>query len=325
MDPLVRLMDAPRARSAFTLRLVMSPPWSIDIREGAALDLIVVTSGTLCLDIGTERVEAGPGDVLLVRGPEPYVASDHPGRAPTITIEPGQRCVSQDGEELHQSMCHGVGTWGNDAEGTHTAIIGSYGDTGEVGRLALAALPRLALLTAGSVDPAVVHLLTREITTARVAQSSLNDRLLDCVLVMAVRAWLETHPNAAPNWLSARHDPVIAHALDLIHERPVEPWTLDTLARECAVSRATLAARFQRSVGTPPMTYLRTWRLTLACDLLVAEPDLGLESVASRVGYGSAFAFSTAFKNHRGVSPSRYRRTREVHAVSRVGSPSTPA
>lgn len=73
------------------------------------------------------------------------------------------------------------------------------------------------------------------------------------------------------------------------------------------------------------MTYLRTWRLTLACDLLVTEPDLGLESVASRVGYGSAFAFSTAFKNHRGVSPSRYRRTRQAHAVPRVGSSPTPA
>lgn len=321
MDPLAHLMDAPRARSAFTLRLVMSPPWSIDIRAGAALDLIVVTSEVLWVDTGAERVEAGPGDVVLVRGPEPYVVSDHPGRASSITIEPGQRCVSDDGGELHLSMDHGVGTWGNDSDGAHTAIIGSYQDTGEVGRLALAALPRLSLLPAGSVDPAVVALLTREITTDRVAQSTLNDRLLDCVLVMAVRAWLESNPDAAPNWLSARHDPVVAHALDLVHERPADRWTLESLAGECAVSRATLAARFSRAVGTPTMSYLRTWRLTLACDLLVTEPNLGLESVASRVGYGSAFAFSAAFKTYRGLSPSEYRRGEDARTPFGASSP----
>lgn len=320
MDPLAHLFDSPRARSAFTLRLVMGPPWSIDVRAGAALDLIVVTSGTLWLDTGDERVEAAPGDVLLVRGPEPYVVSDRPERAPTITIEPGQRCVADDGTELHLSLCHGVGTWGNDSDGEHGAIIGSYEDTGEVGRLALAALPRLAVLPAGSVDPMVVSLLTREITTARVAQSALNDRLLDCLLVMAVRAWLESHPDTAPNWLSGRRDTVAARALDLLHERPARPWTLDTLAGECAVSRATLADRFVRAVGDPPMSYLRTWRLSLACDLLVAEPDLGLEALAARVGYGSGFAFSAAFKKHVGTSPSAYRRSKTSGART-VGAP----
>ncbi|MGW5879150.1 cupin domain-containing protein [Nocardiopsis terrae] len=310
MDPLVRLLDGPRARGAFTLRTVMSPPWSIDVRAGAALDMLVAASGSLWLTTGVETVEAGPGDVVLVHGPEPYVLSDRPGRTPTITIEPGQRCVSEDGRELHVSMCHGVGTWGNDPDGTDSAIIGSYGDTGEVGRLALAALPPLAVLRAGAVDPALVTLLTREVTSERVAQSSLNDRLLDCLLVMAVRAWLESHPDTAPNWLSARNDPVVARALDLVHEHPDRPWTLESLARECAVSRATLAARFQPAVGSPPMTYLRTWRLTLACDLLVDEPALGLERLAARVGYGSAFAFSTAFKKHAGTSPSGYRSTR---------------
>ncbi len=269
-----------------------------------------LTSGTLLLDTGAERVEAAPGDVLLIRGPEPYVVSDRPGRVPTITIEPGQRCVADDGAELHLAMSHGVGTWGNDSDGEHGAILGSYEDPGEVGRLALAALPRLAVLPTGSVDPMVVSLLTREITTARVAQSALNDRLLDCLLVMAVRAWSESHPNAAPNWLSGRRDTVAARALDLLHEHPARPWTLTTLAGECAVSRATLADRFSRAVGDPPMSYLRTWRLTLACDLLVAEPHLGLEALAARVGYGSGFAFSAAFKKHVGTSPSGYRRSK---------------
>ena len=309
MDPLVHLIDGPRARSAFTLRVVMSGAWGVHIRDGAALAVVVVTDGRVWLRReGAEPVLTGPGDVLLVRGPEPYVVSGGPDTAPTTVVHADQRCVGLDGEEVRLTMSHGVGTWGNDPEGTDRMIIGAYADTGEIGRLALSALPPLAVLPAGSVDASVVALLTREITTARVAQSALNDRLLDCLLVMAVRSWLEAHPDSAPSWLSARHDPVAARALDLVHERPHHPWTLDSLARECAVSRATLAARFQRAVGSPPMTYLRTWRLTLACDLLLAEPGLGLEPLAARVGYGSAFAFSAAFKKHLGTSPSAYRR-----------------
>lgn len=80
MDPLGHLFDSPRARSAFTLCLVMGPPWSIDVRAGAALDLIVVTSGTLWLDTGDERFEAAPGDVLLVRGPNRTWSPTVPGR-----------------------------------------------------------------------------------------------------------------------------------------------------------------------------------------------------------------------------------------------------
>lgn len=311
MDPLVHLIDGPRARSAFTLRVVMSAPWGVDVRDGSALTVVVITGGRVWLRReGIDPVRTGPGDVLLIRGAQPYVISDRPDSAPGIIVHPGNRCMSLDGRQVHQSMSHGVNTWGNDPEGTDTMILGSYEETGEIGRLALAALPPVALLPAGSVDASVVSLLTREITTARVAQSALNDRLLDSLLIMAVRAWLESHPGTAPNWLSARHDPVVARALDLVHEHPSRPWTLDSLAGECAVSRATLAARFQRAAGSPPMAYLRTWRLTLACDLLLAEPGLGLEALATRVGYGSAFSFSAAFKNHTGTSPSEYRRTR---------------
>jgi AraC-like DNA-binding protein len=311
MDPLVHLIDGPRARSAFTLRVVMSGPWGIDIRDGAALSVVVVTGGQIWLRReGIEPVRTGPGDVLLIRGTDPYVVSDRPASVPGTVVYPGNRCMSLDGREVHLTMNHGVGTWGNDPAGTDTMIIGSYEGSGEIGRLALAALPPVALLPADSVDASVVSLLTREITTARVAQSALNDRLLDSLLIMAVRAWVESHPGTAPNWLSARHDPVVARALDLVHEDPARPWTLDSLAEECAISRATLAVRFQRAVGSPPMSYLRTWRLTLACDLLCAEPELGLASLAARVGYGSGFAFSTAFKNHTGISPSQYRKTR---------------
>ncbi len=54
------------------------------------------------------------------------------------------------------------------------------------------------------------------------------------------------------------------------------------------------------------MSFLTGWRIALAADLL-REPGATVGSVAPQVGYGSAFALSTAFKRLRGVSPREYR------------------
>ncbi|MHA6799736.1 helix-turn-helix domain-containing protein [Bounagaea algeriensis] len=59
-------------------------------------------------------------------------------------------------------------------------------------------------------------------------------------------------------------------------------------------------------VGTPPITYLTEWRIDLAADLFL-ESDATIESVAHQIGFGSAFALSTAFKRARGISPQQHR------------------
>ncbi|NEE50409.1 helix-turn-helix transcriptional regulator, partial [Streptomyces sp. SID8455] len=63
---------------------------------------------------------------------------------------------------------------------------------------------------------------------------------------------------------------------------------------------------FTELVGEPPMAYLTGWRLALAADLL-RESDATVEAVGRKVGYSAPFAFSTAFKRVRGVSPQEYR------------------
>lgn len=75
-------------------------------------------------------------------------------------------------------------------------------------------------------------------------------------------------------------------------------------AGQVGVSRAALARRFTEQVGEPPMAFLTGWRLALATDLLL-EPDVTVGAVARKVGYGSPFTFSTAFKRHYGRSPQR--------------------
>ena len=78
------------------------------------------------------------------------------------------------------------------------------------------------------------------------------------------------------------------------------------LAAEVGVSRATLSRRFSDLVGRPPMAHLTEWRISLAADLL-ADPDLTVDAVAGRVGYGTGFALSEAFLRVRGRRPSEFR------------------
>jgi AraC-like DNA-binding protein len=111
---------------------------------------------------------------------------------------------------------------------------------------------------------------------------------------------------AAPGWYRAYGDPVVGHALRLLHHSPAHPWTVAELAAATGMSRAALARRFDELVGEPPMTFLTGWRIAIAADLL-REPGATLGSVADQVGYSGPFALSTAFKRVRGISPQQYR------------------
>ncbi|MEV4291312.1 AraC family transcriptional regulator [Nonomuraea bangladeshensis] len=302
MDQLAALLDGPRARGAFLLRCVLDPPWSILVRDEAPLSVTALVRGEAwVLPDGGEPVRLGPGEVAINRGPEPYVVADRPGTPPQIVIHPGQRCTTLDGSTLHQAMDLGVRTWGNAADGGTVMLTGTYTMEGEVSRRLLEALPPLVVRPGGPV----IGLLGAEIDKDEPGQEAVLDRLLDLLLIAVLRAHFAAHE--APAWYRAMGDPVVGKALRMLHHNPAHPWTVAALAAEVGVSRAALARRFTDLVGEPPMAFLTGWRLALAADLL-REPDSTIGAVARKVGYGSPFALSAAFKRVRGVSPQEYRR-----------------
>lgn len=69
-----------------------------------------------------------------------------------------------------------------------------------------------------------------------------------------------------------------------------------------AARRSSFTACFARVVGTPPLNYLRQWRLVVAKDLLAREAKTVTET-ALAVGDESASGFSTAFRRETGRPP----------------------
>jgi AraC-like DNA-binding protein len=301
------LLDGPRARGAFALRVMMNPPWSVRVEDRAPLSLVSVVSGHAWVirdDDVPVRLDAG--SVAVMRGPDPYSFADDPATPAQVVIHPGQHCTTPDGQDLALAMGLGVRSWGNSPAGSTSMLIGTYERHSEIGRQLLSVLPQLVVMPAGEWDSPLLAMLSREIVRDEPGQEAVLDRLLDLLLVAVLRAWLFRHQAEAPGWYRAQGDPVVGRALRVLQGSPAQPWTVATLARESGVSRATLARRFAELVGEPPMAFLTAWRLTLAADLL-REPGATISAVAEQVGYGSPFALSTAFKRVRGVSPKEYR------------------
>ncbi|MCF0091800.1 AraC family transcriptional regulator [Micromonospora sp. MH99] len=313
MDALAGLLDGPRAHGAFLMRSVFDPPWSVRIQDRAPLTLVTMLRGTAWVvpDQGA-AVPLRPGDVAIIRGPEPYTIADDPATAPQAVIHPGEHSTTPTGDALCDVMDLGIRTWGERADGAAVLLSGTYQLQGEVSQRLLRVLPHLLVLPAGALDSPLIPLLDDEMTKDEPGQDVVLDRLLDLLLIAVLRAWFSRPEAAAPAWYRAHGDPVVGRALRLLHDHPAEPWTVATLAAGTGTSRAVLARRFTELVGEPPMAYLTNWRLALAADLL-REPDATVAAVARQVGYGSSFALSAAFKRVRGLSPAEHRQA--------VGSP----
>lgn len=308
MDPLTALLDAPRARGAFLLRVTMTPPWAVWVQDEAPLAVVAVTSGSACyVPRDGDPVRLGAGDLLLIARPDPYLFADSPDRPPQAVIHPGGRCETPAGASLELPAHHGVRTWGNAATGGDVMLVGSYPSVSEVGSRLLGALPPALLVRAADHRTGLIKVLADEIHSEGIGQASLLDRLLDSLTVAAIRHWADSPGADPPGWLRASTDPVVGAALDLMHDQADEPWTVASLAQRVGLSRAGFARRFVASVGEPPMAYLASWRLAVAADRL-REDDVPVFRVAAEVGYSSPFTFSTAFKRRYGVSPLTYRR-----------------
>lgn len=148
-------------------------------------------------------------------------------------------------------------------------------------------------------------LTLEEGSTERPGSRSVGLRLIELAFVEVVRRHMETMPSDATGWLAGLRDPVAGRALDLIHARPTENWTLAGLAQEAAVSRTVLAERFTHLVGWPPVRYLTRWRMQLASGML--RDGARVAEAAGVAGYTSEVAFSRAFKRETGSAPAGWR------------------
>ena len=208
MDILTGLLDGPRAQGAFLLRSVLDSPWSIRIEDEAPLTVVAVVRGEAWLvPTVRRRWSYVPGAVAVLRGPEHYTVADQPARKPTILIQPGQISTTFDGEDLCEAMDLGHRTWGNSEAGQVVMLTGTYQSPSEVSRLLLGVLPPAIVLTDNDWRSSFLDLLGAEMLRDEPAQELVLDRLLDLVLIDALRSWLARSGSQTPAWYRAGATP----------------------------------------------------------------------------------------------------------------------
>ncbi|MDC5697179.1 AraC family transcriptional regulator [Intrasporangium calvum] len=318
MDLLAAALDGHRARGAHVLHVEMEAPWSIAVADEATLGLVLVVRGEGWLERdGHPPVMLRPGDAAITTAGLAYTFAHAPGVPPTIVIGPEETSRDLVGRELCVELSTGLRRWGTAEHGEDAFVTATYGLPGQVTGRLLESLPDVVVVRAqdrSAGGHTLVEALVDELERDLPGQDVVIDRLVDLILIGTLRAWFARPDAAPPRWWLAEADPVAGPALRAMHADPGRAWTLDSLARQANVSRATLARRFTEVAGEPPIAYLTRWRLMLAAELLV-ETDATVEQIAHRVGYQSAFAFSAAFRRVHDASPRTFRRGR---APSRV-------
>jgi AraC-like DNA-binding protein len=169
--------------------------------------------------------------------------------------------------------------------------------------LLVSLLPQLVHVRGVPRLSALVQLVADESRAQRPARSVVLARLLEVLLIEALRS--APTANAQPGLVHALADDQLAGAIRRMHDQPAKAWTVAQLAKIAALSRSAFFDRFTRAVGVAPMTYLMSWRMALAKNLLRRAP-ISVGDVARRVGYSSASTFSVAFTRHVGEPPTTF-------------------
>jgi len=177
----------------------------------------------------------------------------------------------------------------------------------------LDALPRILHVRAardgGKLTRELILLALAERERPRAGGESLLARLSELMFIQAVRHYIEGLQPEATGWLAGLRDHHVGAALRLMHGRPAEPWTLESLARETGLSRSVFAERFTHVMGAPAMQYLANWRLQIARRLLEGQ-RMSIAQAAAAVGYESEAALNRAFRKRIGMPPGAWRRGR---------------
>lgn len=302
MDPLSELLSGIRAEGAILSDAILKAPWVVRFDDRAPLTMVTVGrgGGVIMLEDGTQ-IPVKAMQTAVVTGGEPFRMADTAASVERPHLDYWLTCFDPEAcAELPPPL-----PLTEDGEPT-ALFVGAYRASGRRHERLMRALPPVILIDDDTDICAWLASSAIDLESRKPGTQAFIDRLFDWGLVCTLRTWFDQQGRQAPVWYRGFADPIAGPALEAIHTRPANPWTVADLAGEAGVSRALLAKRFSEIMGEPPLTYLTEWRMQLAEELL-ADPDLTVAQVARRIGYADQFGFSNAFKRRKGLSPTAFR------------------
>lgn len=292
------VVQSMRFEPALHFQVELGPRFCVRVESLRRTPLYVVGGRDCWLQVGREpALHLRHGDVVfLPRGDAHRVFSD-----------PGLLASS-----LDELLTHSAGAERHAPAGAdHSVWSGGFYRSVELAAHPLvASLPSVLHLRAADAAPWLRAMAdaVRWMADRRAGGNGVGvTELLGALMQHAVLAWLR-RPEAdmpiagasGPDLSDAR----LLTALEAIHARPADPWTLESLAALCHMSRTAFATRFRAQMNLSPMQYLARWRIHLASRLL-RERRLTLQQAADAVGYSTGAILARAYKRELGTWPSQ--------------------
>jgi AraC-like DNA-binding protein len=297
VDPLAEVVALLQPAARFNKSVSGAGPWRVQRTEpGQSFYGAIVEGACRLLVDGMEPIILRAGDFILI--PSVY------GFAMASLQDPAGVEISEDNPPPQlPGGEYRLGTV--EAEAEVRFLVGHCVFGSPDSSLLVSLLPRLVLVRGEPRLATLVRLVSEEFRAQRPAREMIMARLLEVLLIEALRSGSGFGPEASPGLLRGLADARLAQALRRMHQDPAQAWSVERLAKQAALSRSAFFERFRREVGVAPMEYLLAWRMALAKNLLLRQ-QAGVAEVAQQVGYSSASTFSVAFGRHVGMPPSRY-------------------
>jgi AraC-like DNA-binding protein len=259
----------------------IEPPWTKEFKDTLTACFHLVRRGSCRAIIDGKEEYLGPGDLIFL-GP----GVDH-----ILTSESVRGDASASGDKV-LLLC-GYCSFDDDA---FTPLKSIFPQTTIVREEELHQQPWLK---------STFDQLSAEYMSQNPGTELIVNKLTEVVLVELIR--ISFGRQEQHSFLMALNDKRISKSLQLVHEYPEKPWTIDLLASQIGMSRAAFAKRFRELVGETVFAYLSQLRIQRAKEML-KDTSLPVDDIALKIGYESERAFTKTFGKYVGMTPKQYRK-----------------
>src|SRR6202051_3356382 len=301
LDPLSAIAHLFRARPEIQDVCRFGLQWEVvhEAERAGFAQFHIVTNGNCLLErYSGETFKLEAGSILLLPQGDPHVVR---------SASRGGSSGAPISTEYNNAIRIKTNTRGaSDTE----MICGRLRLDGAMYSLVTAALPKAIVLSIGRGAlfdrmRMLVQAIDEELQAARPGAATIATELATALFVMMLRLHFDQSASSS-GILRLLASSSSARAVTAMLRAPAHPWTLDEIAAEAHVSRATLVRIFRREGDIPPLGLLSELRLGLARHRLGSTTGT-LAQVAAAVRYDSQRAFARAVRETVGISPGRLR------------------
>jgi AraC family transcriptional activator of mtrCDE len=301
--PLCAIAPLLRVRPELQAVCRFASQWDVphDAKPAGWAQFHIVTTGNCLLErSGGHPLRLEAGDVLLLPHGDAHVVRSSArmcGSKSPIRIEHGNAIETKTNTE---------------GKAATELICGRLHFEAATDSLVIATLPDVIVLRLGK-EPLLdrMRMLVRaihdELKGGRLGALAVATDLASALFVQMLRVHCERASDAGT--LRLLSSLPSARAVSAMLRAPGHDWTLDALAAEAHVSRASLVRIFRKTAGVAPLAFLTDLRLGLARQRL-ASTEASIARVAAEVGYQSESAFARAFHRRFKTTPGRIRASR---------------